>query len=92
MKLKVTKSSPVWQSIIADNENWFSKGTLAFFRSKVIWASLKETEQGLKFVTSEWSYEKDTDVFSVRVVTDRGIRTDSQYGEFSSLREALESF
>ena len=92
MKLKVTKSSPVWQGIIADNENWFSKGTLAFFRSTIIWSSLKETEQGLKFVTSEWSYEKDAEVFSVRLVTDRGITTASQYGEFLSLRDALQAF
>lgn len=91
MKLQVTKSSPVWQKIVADNENWFSKSTLAFFKSTIFWSSLKETKQGLKFVTSEWNYQQDTKVFTIRLVTDRGIETISQYGEYSSLVEALQA-
>jgi hypothetical protein len=89
MKLQVTKSSPVWQKIIADNKEWFSKSTLEFFKSTIFWSSLKETEQGLKFVTSEWDYQQETKVFTIRLVTDRGIETISLYGEYSSLIEAL---
>jgi len=89
MKLQVTKSSPVWQKIVADNKEWFSNGTLTFFKSTIFWSSLKETKQGLKFVTSEWDYQQDTKVFTIRLVTDKGIETISEYGEFSSLVEAL---
>ena len=89
MKLQVTKSSPEWQKIIADNKEWFSKGTLEFFKSTIFWSSLKETKQGLKFVTSEWNYQQDTKVFTVRLVTDTGIETISEYGEYPSLVEAL---
>jgi hypothetical protein len=92
MKLQVTKSSPEWQKIIADNKEWFSNGTLAFFKSTIFWSSLKETKQGLKFVTSEWDYQQDTKVFTIRLVTDKGIETISEYGEFSSLVEALQAF
>lgn len=92
MKLQVTKSSPVWQGIIADNENWFSKATLAFFGSTILWSSLKETEQGLMFISSEWNYDQTIKLFSLRVVTDTGIDTVGEFGQYETLAEALRAY
>ena len=78
MKLQVTKSSPVWQGIIADNENWFSR--------------LKETEQGIMFISSEWNYNQTIKLFSVRVVTDTGIDTVGEFGQYETLAEALRAY
>jgi hypothetical protein len=92
MKLLNTKSSPVWQGIIADNENWFSKATLAFFGSTILWSSLKETERGLMFVSSEWNYNQSIKLFTTRLVTDNGIDTIGEFGQYETLGEALRSY
>lgn len=88
--MKLSRKSPEWQSIIAENKVWFSPETMKFFGSVVFWQTLTSTDKGKVFITSE-NCGTDESLFSIRIATDKGIDTLGEFQQYKSLAEALEA-
>ena len=85
----LTKKSPEWQEIISQNKTWFSRETIKFFRSTIFWGTLAETSRGKVFITSEWNFSQDKQLFTLRLVSNSGIETFGEYQGYDTLASAI---
>lgn len=83
-----------WAQIIANSGYWFSKSTMAFFKSRILWATLThDSGEAYLFVTSEDTsmpyYPAEPRLYTLRRYSDEGISTIGAFREFATRDQAV---
>lgn len=64
-----SKADPAWEKIVNTSGFWFTKDTMRFFSSRILWDTLTETAtpNNYLFVSSERNYDGSKRLYTVRL-------------------------
>lgn len=70
-------ADPAWEKIVSTSAYWFSKSTIRFFSSRILWDTLTETATAgtYLFVSSERNYNNTKRLYTVRFYSATGVDT-----------------
>lgn len=89
-------ADPVWEKIVKSSAYWFSKETMRFFSSRILWDTLTETATAgtYLFVSSERNYDGSKRLYTVRYYAATGVETITFTGFRSSeiAKELVKAF
>jgi hypothetical protein len=70
---KAIAPTPQWAHIIKHSKQWFSKNTMDFWQTEVLWDTLNPIGDGeYLFITIDDNFNRDQRLYSVRWVTAEG--------------------
>lgn len=85
----MNKSSLIWQKIISNDEQWFSKNNMNFWGTKVYWNTLTPFQDGsYLFITADYDFYREKKLFSIRWVGEGGTIGTFAWQTAASLEEA----
>ena len=85
-----TKECNEWLLIRAKTGHWFSPNALAFFGSKIYWATLKQVGSDYFFISQEDNFNQTEKLFSIRKV-DPDFRIETLEWQFTADLKAAKS-
>jgi hypothetical protein len=85
-----SKDCNEWLLIRAKTGHWFSKDALAFWGSKIYWATLKQVGTDYFFISQEDNFNQSEKLFSIRKV-DKDFDVETLEWQFTADLKAAKS-